>query len=204
MLPNTTGSGANPSTQRRKSEAAAHAENDKPTRHHRGGIREVRLRWAPDGQSLNVGHGAGREMGGKKCACVRYIVKNQMFIDRIEEMDNWFRKFDQLPNSDVFDKLIDMLKLPDKPNDRDSGDLIYRKLRNLRKDSNMAEVKDDPYIAITKKWLFDMAERHFAQPMGMVSGIKLEIYIKFALEIYVMGKELMKDFGNDRYRRTRF
>ena len=81
-------------------------------------------------------------------------------------IDTLFMKLDQCPISEILDKSIGMAQLSDKPDDRDGGDLIYRKLRKPRKASNNSSVKVEPYVAITKKWLFDSAERHFAQPKG--------------------------------------
>ena len=48
----------------------------------------------------------------------------------IGEFDTWFMEFDIWPLSEVSDKLIEIQKLSEKQNDRDTGDRIYRKLRH--------------------------------------------------------------------------
>ena len=59
--------------------------------------------------------------------------------------------------------MIEMLKLSDRPNDRDAVGLIYRKLRRRGKPSNKAFGKNEPYVAISKKWLLDVMGIHFAK-----------------------------------------
>ena len=88
-------------------------------------------------------------------------------VDWVGEIDTWFREFDQWRISGILHKLMEMLKLPGMSNDRDAGDLIYRKLRNQRKESNNALVKGEPYVAIAKKCLFGFLRRHSSRSKGI-------------------------------------
>ena len=44
----------------------------------------------------------------------------------------WFSETRQWAISEFIDKMVEMLKIHDKPKDRDAGDLIYKKLSRPR------------------------------------------------------------------------
>ena len=95
---------------------------------------------------------------------------------RIGENDTWFSKFDQWPLGAVLDKLIEMSKFPGKQKGRDTGDLIYRKLRKRRKESNQALATNEANSALNKQWLFYLLEKHFSQSNGIVlTDIRMRI-----------------------------
>ena len=54
--------------------------------------------------------------------------------------------------------------------DRDASDLILRKLNRQNRESNRKLANNGPYVAIDKKWIFDLLDARFAKSERGVNG----------------------------------
>ena len=73
----------------------------------------------------------------------------------------------------ILDKMISMLKIDPKPKDRESGCLIGRKLDRRKRESCKLEILGGTdYVAIGKKWMFDLFKFHYRQSEGDLIGYK--------------------------------
>ena len=71
---------------------------------------------------------------------------------------------------EVLDKMVYMLKKADQTNDRDAGDLIFRKLNKQNRESNRKLANNEPYVSIDRKWMFGLLGVRISQPKGAVVG----------------------------------
>ena len=92
--------------------------------------------------------------------------QEDVFVNWLGEFGHGFRKVHQYPISEILDKMGEMLRSSANPRDQEAGVLISKKLSKRRKESNRYLTEGDTYAAITKKWLFDLLEMHFAQSKG--------------------------------------
>ena len=159
MLPEGRTLGPNPPLPRRKYETTD-PSGDVSTSHHRkgGGEWEEELRTDSHGRIfgsrgwIQMGNGVGRV-----CVCILpTFSQKRIFEDWILYIDCWFIKFDQWPLSAVPDQMIAMVRdsgTSENPMGRDSWDLIFRKLSNRKRGSYRKTIKNDPFVAINKKWI---------------------------------------------------
>lgn len=95
------------------------------------------------------------------------VQEKRIFEDWPIEFDGRFRKFGHWPLSGVSGQVNAMLRTPGETKDRTAWGLVFRKL-SMQKGIRKKMVKCEPFVAIGKKWLFELRQVHFAQPSGPV------------------------------------
>ena len=86
--------------------------------------------------------------------------------ERVRELGVWFRGLLQYHISEVFDKLVELLKSERKGKDNEAGDFTFRKLNRNRREIDRALSHGSPYGPITKKWLLGLLNFHVGQSKG--------------------------------------
>ena len=67
--------------------------------------------------------------------------QKRVFEGWVYEIDCWFRKFDRCPLGEVSGRMVSMLKMPDKTNEKGAWDWIFRKLNKKRE----RKLQEDDY-----------------------------------------------------------
>ena len=79
------------------------------------------------------------------------------------------------------------------------GGLIYKELSKQRKESDKSLANGETYVAITKKWLFELLKLHFSQTKGIIlADVRKDINAleKLHLQNWEKVIELINDFGS--------
>ena len=90
------------------------------------------------------------------------VSRKRIFEDWILDIDRWLRKFGRWAVGEVSELMIAMLGNSAKANGRDAGDLAPRRLSKEKIEIYKKMMKNEPFVVINKKWMFDLLGVPFA------------------------------------------